>query len=214
MSEGLGGLLTRAIATPDEDAGDADALRERILDAALTQVAAVGVRRTTMDDVARRAGVGRVTVFRRFGGKEALLEALAVREARRFFAEIDAATRGLDDPVERTVASFVTGLRLSRGHPLLDRLARIEPDTVLATLAQGRPPLMALARDYVARPLRAAVRDERIHIDDCDRTAEILLRLAVSFLLLPDSVVDLGDEAAVRALAGSVIDPMLRNPPA
>ena len=163
------------------------------------------MRRTTMDDVARRAGVGRVTVFRRFGGREALFEALAVREARRFFAEIDAATRGLDDPVERMVASFVTGLRLSRGHPLLDRLARIEPDTVLATLAQGRPPLMALAPGS-GPAAAAAVRDERIHISDCDRTAEMLVRLAVSFLLLPDSVVDLGDEAATRDLARSVIE--------
>jgi AcrR family transcriptional regulator len=209
VTDTLGDLLTRVIGAPWTGEGD-DAVAERILDAALTQVAAVGVRRTTVDDVARRAGVGRITVFRRFGTRDRLLDVLAVREARRFFAAIEAATEGLDDPVERMVASFVTGLRLARGHPLLDRLARIEPETVLAVLAHDRPPVMSLAREYVARPLRAAVRGGELAVADVDEVAEVLLRLAVSFLLLPQSVVALDDEAATRAFARRVIAPIVQ----
>lgn len=212
MTDTLGDLLSRVIsAPPDEEEGDA--LAERILDATLVQVAAVGVRRTTVDDVARRAGVGRITVFRRFGSKDRLFDALAVREARRFFAAIEAATHGVDDPVEQMVASFVTGMRLARGHPLLDRLARIEPETVLAALAHDRPPVMSLAREFVARPLRAAVRRGELEVIHVDQVSEVLLRLAVSFLLLPHSVVDLDDETETRAFAQRVIAPILRMNP-
>jgi AcrR family transcriptional regulator len=213
VTDTLGDLLARVISAPPDEEDVDDAVAERILDAALVQVAAVGVRRTTVDDVARRAGVGRITVFRRFGSKDRLFEALAVREARRFFAAIEAATGALDDPVERMVASFVTGLRLARGHPLLDRLARIEPETVLATLAHDRPPVMTLARELVARPLRDAHRRGELEVEDADAVAEVLLRLAVSFLLLPHSVIDLDDESATRAFAHRVITPILQMNP-
>jgi TetR/AcrR family transcriptional repressor of uid operon len=208
VTDSLGDLLTRAISAPPEGDDD-DAVAERILDAALTQVAAVGVRRTTVDDVARRAGVGRITVFRRFGSKHRLFDVLAVREARRFFAAVDSASHGIDDPVERTVTSFVTAMRLARGHPLLDRLARIEPETVLAALAHDRPPVMSLAREAVAGPLRAAVRAGELELAQVDEVAEVLLRLWVSFLLLPDSVVDLDDESATRAFVHGVVAPIL-----
>ena len=210
MTDALGDLLTRVISAPPAGEDGDDALAERILDAALTHVAAVGVRRTTVDEVARRAGVGRITVFRRFGSKDRLFEVLAVREARRFFAAIEAATSGVDDPVERMVASFVTAMRLARGHPLLDRLVRIEPETVLAALAHDRPPVMSLAREFVARPLRAATPRGEPVVAEVDQVAEVLLRLGVSFLLLPDSVVDLDDESATRAFAHRVIAPIMQ----
>src|ERR671936_1425417 len=65
-----------------------DAMSERILDAALALAAASGLRHLTMDDVARRARVGRMTVYRRFGTKGALVDALAVRECRRCLAQL------------------------------------------------------------------------------------------------------------------------------
>jgi AcrR family transcriptional regulator len=55
-----------------------DALSNRVLDAALALSAASGISNLTMDDVARRAGVGVGTVYRHFANREALLEALAV----------------------------------------------------------------------------------------------------------------------------------------
>ena len=56
-----------------------DAVYNRVLDAALALAAASGLRHLTMDDVARRTGVGRMTVYRRFGSKAALIDALAGR---------------------------------------------------------------------------------------------------------------------------------------
>jgi AcrR family transcriptional regulator len=54
--------------------------RERILDAALEAFATNGYTRTTMDDIAGRAGVAKGTLYWRFKSKEALLFAGIDRE--------------------------------------------------------------------------------------------------------------------------------------
>ncbi len=61
---------------------------ERILDAALTRVLQVGIRRASLDDIARRAGVNRVTIYRRFTTKENLIDAMLAREIQRTLAEV------------------------------------------------------------------------------------------------------------------------------
>src|SRR5437763_7488490 len=102
------------VRTPD------DATGERIIDAAVELVAASGVRNLTMDDVAARARVGRMTVYRRFGGRQELVDALSVRECRRCLRAI-AASVEQDAPIEeRAAALFVTTIGVIRDHPLLE----------------------------------------------------------------------------------------------
>ena len=60
-----------------------DPVAETIVDAALEEFLAYGLRRTNVDVVARRAGVSRATLYRRFDGKDALVQAVLVRECRR-----------------------------------------------------------------------------------------------------------------------------------
>src|SRR3954451_24868745 len=128
--------LDPAIQPPDDE------MSERILDAALALAAASGLKHLTMDDVARRAGVGRMTVYRRFGTRDALVDALAGREAHRCLAELETASP-VGAPLEaQIVAGFTTAIRLTREHPLLARLARVEPDSVLAAFTTG--PLFAM----------------------------------------------------------------------
>jgi AcrR family transcriptional regulator len=201
-------LLTRALDAAVEPPDDATS--ERILDAALDLAAASGVRNLTVDDVARRAGVGRMTVYRRFGDKSRLVEALAVREGRRCLAELDAAARP-DQPIAEQVAEgFVTSLRLAREHPLLNRLARIEPESVLRSLTADRSAIFGLARAFVAERLRAAQNagtlDGKVAVDEA---AELLVRLAFSFALIEDSVLPLDDPDGARDVARRLIAPML-----
>lgn len=63
---------------------DAARNRELLLDAAACIVARRGVENLTMDDVARAAGVGKGTVFRRFGNRAGLMQALADQTGRDF----------------------------------------------------------------------------------------------------------------------------------
>jgi AcrR family transcriptional regulator len=187
-----------------------DAVSEKILDAALELAAASGIRHLTMDDVARRAGVGRMTVYRRFGDKTRLVEALAVREGRRCLAELDAATRP-DQPIADQVAEgFVTSLRLAREHPLLSRLARIEPESVLRALTADGSALFALARAFLAGRLReaqeAGTLGRQVPVEEA---AELLVRISFSFALIEDSALPLDDDDRARDVARRLIAPIL-----
>jgi AcrR family transcriptional regulator len=204
------GLLIRALDPGVEP--PSDALSTRILDAALALSAASGLRHLTIDAVARRARVGRMTVYRRFGDKERLVEALGVRECRRCLAELDAAI-GPDAPIEEQIAEgFVTSLRLAREHPLLNRLARLEPDTVLAALTADGGAVFAAARAFVADRLRASQRAGVVGELDVEAAAELLVRLAFSFVLIQDTVLPVGADAAARAAARRLVAPMVSGP--
>src|ERR1044072_7887369 len=64
---------------------------EVLLDAVQACVLAVGVRRTTMTDVARRAGGSRMTLYRRYADVTSLMQALMTREFTQIIGEVDAA---------------------------------------------------------------------------------------------------------------------------
>ena len=201
-------LLARALDPRVEP--PTDALSQRILDAALELAAASGIRHLTMGDVARRAGVGRMTVYRRFGDKARLVESLAVRESRRCLEELDAAI-GPDAPIEEQVAAgFVTSLRLAREHPLLGRLARFEPEAVLAALLADRAAVFSAARTFVAARLRASQEAGVLGAVDVEEAAELLVRIAFSFVLVEESTLPLDDEERAAELARRLIAPMLR----
>jgi AcrR family transcriptional regulator len=200
-------LLERALdprVAPPPD----DAVSERILDAAVALAAASGVR-LTMDDVARRAGVGRMTVYRRFGEKRRLVEAMAVRESRRCLAELDAAAPP-DAPIsDQVVEGFLTSLRIAREHPLLNRLARFEPESVLAVFNANGGAIFRAAREFVAARLRASQKAGVLGPIAVDEAAEVLVRVGLSFVLIQESALPLEDDARARELAGRLLAPML-----
>jgi AcrR family transcriptional regulator len=61
---------------------------EVIVDAAEDCFATVGVRRTTIEDIAAAAGVSRITVYRRVGGREEIVLAVLVRTTERFLSRL------------------------------------------------------------------------------------------------------------------------------
>lgn len=67
--------------SPPPERRDAARNRELLLDAAKALVEHCGARGVTMDAVATAAGVGKGTVFRRFGDRNGLMTALVVRRA-------------------------------------------------------------------------------------------------------------------------------------
>ena len=64
------------IAGEETERCDAARNRRRLLDAAAEMVATIGLDAVTMDGLASRAGVGKGTVFRRFGSRTGLMQAL------------------------------------------------------------------------------------------------------------------------------------------
>jgi AcrR family transcriptional regulator len=187
-----------------------DATSARVLDAALDRFTTFGVRRTTMDDIASAAGVGRATVYRRFAGRDEIVRAVILREMARFIGEVDTAVQAIEDPLERFVEGFVATLREAREHPLLRRLLDVEPDLLLPYLTVQGAPALSLSRAYLSQEFRASQRDGHIRDDvDVQLVAEMLVRLCQSLLLTPDGVIELDDDAGLRRLARDYLAPAL-----
>jgi AcrR family transcriptional regulator len=70
--------------------------RDKLLDAAIVLILGSGVRRASVDEIARTAGVSKGAVYLEFASRGALLDALVRREYRRYLA--DALTRVEADP--------------------------------------------------------------------------------------------------------------------
>jgi AcrR family transcriptional regulator len=186
-----------------------DLVSEQILDAALEQFQLVGIRRASVEDIARRAGVSRITVYRRFPRKEVLIEAVAMREARRLVAVVDAATSTIDGFADRIVESFVGILRLVREHPLVRQLLAVEPDEMLRTLTLRGGPVIAIGTAYVADQIRRAQQTGEVPPYDPKPVAEILARLTQSLLLTPEGVIPVDDESAERDFARAHLAPLI-----
>jgi len=184
---------------------------DRILDAALRSFEAYGPRRTTMDDVARESGLGRATIYRRFPTKGDLVTGVLLREARRFFAELDDAVAALSTLEERLVEGFAVTLRISREQRLLSRLMVVEPELFLPHSTIKAGPLLAAARGYLAGRLRTAQRLGAAPAGvDPEVVAEILVRLTHSLVLTPEGHIPLDDEGA-RAFARHYLLPIIRG---
>jgi AcrR family transcriptional regulator len=205
-------VLARAL---DPEVGTpADPTSEKILDAALALAAASGLRHLTMDDVARRAGVGRMTVYRRFSDRDGLVEALVIRETRRCLAAMDAATDPAAPVADQVAEGFVVSIRLANEHPLLARLVRVEPGFVLDTLNAGQGSAFGAAIAFLTHRLgqskEAGVLSEDV---DVAAVAELLARLAFSFVLVPQSGLPLDDDERLRAIARAHVAPLLNPRP-
>jgi len=195
------------------DAGPAlgeDELLDRVTAAALDQFADFGIRRSTIDDVARRAGVSRVSVFRRVASKRGLVEIVIAREIRRGMTELDAAWERGQSLEERLVLGLSFAVRYVSGHPLFDRLLRSEPEFLLPLLTVDGGPVLALYRSLIADRLRVEIRAGRAATADVDVAAEVIARLALSLLLTRQGAIALDDNDSVLALVRLVLEPMLR----
>jgi AcrR family transcriptional regulator len=105
--------------------------RDRILDAARDCVLGYGVRRTTLTDVARRAGVSRMTVYRHYTDATALVFDLMTREFSALLAEIEAEVGPAGTARERLVRRIRLGVRRLRAHPLWIKVVDVDPELLL-----------------------------------------------------------------------------------
>jgi AcrR family transcriptional regulator len=190
-----------------------DELLDRVAAAALAQFAEFGIRRSTIDDVARRAGVSRVTVFRRFESKQRLIEVVVAREIRRGVAELTRTWEGGESLEQRLLQGLSFTVEFVSGHPLFDRLLRSEPDLLLPLLTVDGGPVLALYTSLIADLLRSEIQAGRAATAEPDRVAEVIARLAISLVLTRDGTICLDDPQSMRALVTLVLLPVLQPPP-
>src|SRR5260370_22901669 len=118
----------------------------RAVAALLSCVARQGLRKTTLDDVAREAGCGRATLRRYFASKQALLSAAGHAEATRIVAALRDAAASAETLEDAVVALLVTAGTELGAHPALRFVADFEPDSLLPHLAfSGGDPCLSPA---------------------------------------------------------------------
>ena len=150
--------------------------RVAILDAAEACVAAAGVRRTTMSEIASRGGVAKATLYNHFRTTDDVLAALV--EAR--VAGLAAAVEGR--PVFDALEHVATVLRESAA---LRRVAQEEPALLVPLAVPGEVRGWDAARSAVVALVGA-------------ESAELVLRWLVSQLLWP------AEPGAAAAVAGAL----------
>ena len=209
MSDYLAHLLA-AVArnAANETAPPADRASERLLDAAVREAGAVGLARVTVEEVVRRAGVARMTAYRRFPKRDDLVAALVQREVGRFLSAVAKSIEGTETTAEGVVASFAGAVAFARAHPMLRRAGE-EPGEFMATVAANEAQVLKLGTGFIASYLHGSLpgdpSQEELWV------AEAFARLFLTYVSIPPTAPDFADEAAVRRFAETVLAPMAQR---
>lgn len=209
--------FVRRLAAPDPAmlarVREPDPISTRILSATLEQAELVGIRRTTMEDVARRSGVGRATLYRRFPTKDALIDALVLSEARRYLDGSAQARAHADNLEDRLVYGTVFTVTFLRDHALLKKLLRTEPETILPSLTVDAGAIIDFATDYSAAQLRTDLYGTTPTTAAQERhlrtVAELHTRLTLSFIVTPHTGIKLTSLDDTRDYVRTYLLPMV-----
>ncbi|MBC7680645.1 MAG: TetR family transcriptional regulator [Pseudorhodobacter sp.] len=158
--------------------------REALLDAAYDAAVAGQWEHARMADVAAAAGVSRQTLYYEFGSKDALAQALAVREADRWTAGADAARVGHEGtPAQAVAAAMLWTLQEAARNPLLKAVLTEDTGALLPFLTTRAEGLLGTARERTATYLCQQWPD--LPPADVRLVADVVNRLTFSHLVLP-----------------------------
>ncbi len=149
-----------------------------LLDAAMECVLAVGVRRTTLSDVARTAGVSRMTLYRRFPDVRGMLSALITREFGKILAEANEAAAGEPTARDRLVVASVHTIRALAANPLMHAVIERDAELLLPYIMERIGTSQRMTEDYLRAQLAAGQADGSI------RKADPAIQARTIFLLL------------------------------
>ena len=183
--------------------------RDLLLDAATEAVlSGADWDRVRMADVARSAGVSRQTLYYEFGSKDALAQAITLREAELYMVGADQARAGHDDtPGQAIAAAAAYTFETAAANPLLKTVLTDDTGGLLPFLTSRSQPLLTALDEHTAGELLArwpALDPELVRL-----VADSVNRLMLSHLVLPGGR---GDQVA--ADLGRLVDALLPVPPA
>ncbi|MFE3445818.1 TetR/AcrR family transcriptional regulator [Nocardia sp. NPDC059180] len=187
-----------------------DSIESRILDAALEQFGQLGFKKTTIEDIARKAGVDRVTVYRRIGSRDDVVRAVTLREVNSVLTELDEVA-DRNDTLDDVVADiFVTVVTRWREHPLVQRVLTLEPDRVLPQLTtEGGPAFMVSTAAGAAAIRKVVERGPLPEAPDLDTRVEVACRFVHSLLLQPAGTIPLDTDEQMAEFARNYLVPIV-----
>ncbi|GAA2378185.1 TetR family transcriptional regulator [Catellatospora methionotrophica] len=166
-------------------------MADLVLDAARDCVLAYGVRRTTVTDVARRAGVSRMSVYRRWPDVQSLVADLMSREWHRVIVDAARQAAAADGPLRsRLVAQSVAAAATLRTHPLLRKILEVDPEILLPYMLDRRGAGQEEMLGFLVEMIAAGQTEGSIRTGDPARLARAVLLTAQSFVLSVATVSD------------------------
>ena len=174
----------------DRESAYLDAARDCILD--------VGWRRTTLTEVARRAGVSRMTIYRTWADMPQLLSDLMTREWGGVVADA-LAEQDPDTPtVERLVGDIVGTVQRLRENELFLRIVDLDPELILPYLFSRRGRSQDAILELTVAALRDAQAAGEVRAGSPELMARAMLLAAHGFVLSAHTMV--GDEVSLDDL--------------
>ena len=168
-----------------------------VLEAARECVATVGVRRTTVADVARRAGASRMTVYRMFPDARTLWSTLLTREFAEVIRQAEAEAAHLSTARERLVETTAGVVTRVAGDPVVRRVLELDPDLLVPYIVERLGQSQRIAMVEFRRMLAEGQADGSIRQID-DNVGSYCLQLVVGSFVLAARVTE--QEASAQAV--------------
>ncbi len=181
-------------------------VRERLLDAAEGCLEQFGPQKTSMEDVARAAGMSRATVYRYFANRDALLLGVASRQASNLAAEAIRYLGQFNTISDWLVEGLLFTLREIPKRPVFAALVTSLDSSAASKLLLGSSGMIQIGVD-VLRPMFANAKEQGLLRDDVDidMLIEWLLRVLWTYLNTPSQVAT--DEDSMRKLFHMMLIP-------
>lgn len=161
--------------------------RDPVLDAALAAFLDFGIRRTSMGEIARRAGISPATLYRRYAQKSDVVMGVGMREAQRLLSYLELHIDVTAAPLEQLTALHTSVQHQLTSNELLKRVLATEPDSVLPKITIDADPILEIGRGYLAAFLTRLQAEGHLPPYDVAPVADWLARLAQSSVLTPST---------------------------
>jgi AcrR family transcriptional regulator len=167
----------------DEASAPARDIPEAVASAVRECVLAVGFRRTTLTDVARRAGVSRMTIYRLVPDVETLLLDVMTHDLGAMLSEIEAEVAHKRSARARLVAQTVEAAYRLPDEPLFRRVLDVDPELLLPYLTVRVGATQQLALGRIRRVVTEGHADRSIRSGDPDVMAMSLLMTVLPWIV-------------------------------
>lgn len=171
---------------------------DHYLDAARACILDVGWRRTTLTEVARRAGVSRMTIYRTWADMPRLLADLMTREWGELVAETTSAGDGAVAGPEQVADALVRAVKALRDNELFVRIVELDPELILPYLLARRGRSQDLVLEVLVAAILAGQDAGSVRGGDAQTIARALLLAVHGFVLSAQTMVD--DDVSEQAL--------------